>query len=261
MAFFEHHGLEEKEFFRFNHLKTEGFPLHFHRAYEIIFVKKGTLYLTIEGKEYFVDENKAFFIFPNQMHGFKISKHSQIQLVIFSPELIGHFFENLKGLIPVDPEFSIQQFPEDFDFNTIYSKKSFLYSMCDILMKSTSFSQFDYSTKIQTIQKVVAYVDMHFSQPMTLIDVAESLQYDYAYLSRIFLQVTKISFTEFLNHYRISQACYYLRNTDKLISDIALDCGYQNMRSFHRNFKKIMHVLPGKYRSDSSFSEEQTIFQ
>ncbi|MEQ2466120.1 MULTISPECIES: helix-turn-helix domain-containing protein [Niallia] len=48
-----------------------------------------------------------------------------------------------------------------------------------------------------------------------------------------------------------SQACYQLENSQQPIGEIAWNCGYNNLRSFHRNLKKITRFSPRKYREHS----------
>ncbi|WP_373765818.1 helix-turn-helix domain-containing protein [Jeotgalibaca porci] len=47
----------------------------------------------------------------------------------------------------------------------------------------------------------------------------------------------------------MSQACYQLRGTQKNISEIAMDCGYQSMRTFNRNFQNIIACTPLQFRN------------
>ena len=53
---------------------------------------------------------------------------------------------------------------------------------------------------------------------------------------------------EHLAQLRVNAACEALTDTDKAISDIALDCGYNNLSNFNRQFKKITGSTPNEYR-------------
>ncbi|CAI9390527.1 MULTISPECIES: hypothetical protein [Bacillaceae] len=48
MVFFENHGVEEKESFEKFTLMNFNFPLHFHRAYELIIVNEGELFVRVD---------------------------------------------------------------------------------------------------------------------------------------------------------------------------------------------------------------------
>ncbi|SDN77784.1 helix-turn-helix transcriptional regulator [Alkalicoccus daliensis] len=249
MAFFEHHGIEENEYFQVLKLYHSHFPLHFHRAYEIILVKQGEMLLTVDQQEFSVGEKEAAFIFPNQMHAITASPGADIEIVIFSPELIGHFFMNYKGMIPKNNLFSFPEVSGLAAVHSVYGQKAFLYHCCDKLVKETKFTEVKYSPKTKVIHQMLLFVDAHFQEECSLKAAAAELQYDYVYLSKLFLQMTNRTFTEYLNHYRISQACYQLKNTQKTVGEIAEASGYNNLRSFHRNFKRMMHCAPGDYRS------------
>ncbi|MRH43566.1 helix-turn-helix domain-containing protein [Aquibacillus halophilus] len=249
MVFFEHHGVEEKESFHYFTLVHSSFPLHFHRAYELIIVNEGELEVTIDQKEYVLKENDLAFIFHNQMHEFKTIDHSKITIVLFSPELIGHFFMNYQGYVPGNNVLHLSHAPNLHALDSIYSQKSFLYDICSMLVDQTAFLPVEHSTKTKVLHKILLFVDRNYYDDCTLKAVAKSLQYDYPYLSKLFVQMTNMTFTEYLNHYRISQACYQLKNSQRSIGEIAINCGYTNLRSFNRNFKKITNYSPNRYRA------------
>ena len=83
MVLFEKHGVDEKDFFSFFSLKNYHFPLHFHRAYELIFIDEGQLSVFIDKKEYLLKKNDFVFVFSNQMHEFKTIDHSEITIILF----------------------------------------------------------------------------------------------------------------------------------------------------------------------------------
>lgn len=248
MAFFEHYGIEEKEFFRHFSLTNYSFPLHFHRAYELIIINEGELLVTIEQNEHLLTKGDIAFVFNNQMHEFKTLNYSNISIVIFSPELIGHFFMNYNGYIPKNNVLKRNILPNLNELDSIYSQKSFLYYLCGKLEKNTKFVPVKYSTKTKILQKILLFIDSNYRYECTLKAVAKELKYDYAYLSKLFVHLTNMTFTEYLNHYRISQACYLLKNNQHSISEIAFNCGYNNLRTFNRNFKKIAGNSPKRYR-------------
>jgi YesN/AraC family two-component response regulator len=248
VGFFEHHGVEEKEFFRSSNLVNFTFPLHFHRAYELIIINEGELLVSIDQKEYVMNKNDIAFIFNNQMHEFKTMDHSNISIVIFSPELIGDFFMKYKGYIPENNVIHLRKAFDLDKLDSIYRQKSFLYDICGTLVDNTEFLPVEHSTKTEVLHKILLYVDRNYSEDCTLKVIAKKLQYDYTYLSKLFIQMTNMSFTEYLNQYRTSQACYLLKNSHQSISEISINCGYNNLRSFNRNFKKFTSHSPRKFR-------------
>jgi len=56
------------------------------------------------------------------------------------------------------------------------------------------------------------------------------------------------NFNEFLNHYRIQEACLLLKETDISVTNIANEVGYNAISAFNRAFKEIHEQTPSEYR-------------
>lgn len=252
MFFFEHHGMKSSEPFHFFKLAINSFPAHLHRAYEIILVESGCMQLNVEKNEYILNANDAAFIFTNQLHSFSSLEDSKVHIMIFSPELVGSFYSDTKSSIPENNVIHLTEMPKFELLDTYYGRKSLLYSFCDQLIRSTRLVPVDTSSKMIVFQQILAYVDTHYyDASCSLKTVAAVLQYDYAYLSKLFSNLAKTSFTQYLNHYRISQACYLIKSSQFSISEISERCGYQNLRTFHRNFLNIQKCSPTAYQSET----------
>ncbi|MER2064150.1 MAG: AraC family ligand binding domain-containing protein, partial [Alkalibacterium sp.] len=206
MYLFEQYGMEGEEQFNFSSLKDLNFPLHFHRAYEIIIVEKGEMVITIEESDYSLKANEAVFIFPNQLHKLSTVDQSICSVLIFSPELIGHFFSSYKSSVPEDNRITVTKLPERKALTSVYAQKALLYGYCDQLIRSTSFESKKVSPKRKIIQNVLVYIDDHYQEECTLKDVTKAIQYDYAYVSKLFYSYTNLTFTTYLNRYRLTQA-------------------------------------------------------
>ena len=76
------------------------------------------------------------------------------------------------------------------------------------------------------MNKVADYIGTHFREKLTLRDVAQSLGYDYYYISRLFSQIFSMKFADYLNACRFSAAADALISTDAPITRIALESGF-----------------------------------
>lgn len=258
MYFYQHYGMGEIETFLHFPLAGESFPMHLHRAYEIIMVRRGTLRLQVGRRRYTLGHDEAAFVFPNQSHGFQADPDTVLAIVIFSPEIIGDFYQEYKRMVPCSNVVPMQAPPADTEFDTLWAQKSFVYHVCGLLLRHTELEPASASPKVRLLNQILAYVDEHYSEDCTLKRVAGCLQYDYAYLSKVFRQFTAMSFKDYLNQYRILQACYLLKTKERLITEIALDCGYANLRTFHRNFRRFVQESPADYRRQTLREKETT---
>src|SRR5699024_2156743 len=200
---------------------------------------------------------QLIFIFNNQIHAFRMIDNPEVVIMLFSPELIGDFFTQHQGMVPDNPVLSVQQIPNSEQVQSIYQQKSFLYHICAELIEQTHFNKVEHSPKTKILHRILLYIDENYQTDCTLKEVAKHLGYDYPYLSKLFTQMANMSFTDYLNQYRISQACYLLKNSDLMIGTIANRCGYPQLRTFHRNFKKIIQQSPQDYRKQSVSNSQQ----
>ena len=248
MFFFEHCAMDCKNLFHVFKLSNQSFPVHLHHAYEIIFVTQGKLQVSIEQQTMTLTANDTAFICSDQLHSMAPDGQCELYLLIFAPDLVPDFHFDMEGYVPQNNLLHLSEPLNLSRFNARYGQKSFLYGMCDQLLQSTELIHKEVSSKMQIFQQILTYVNRHYKKiSCSLKQVSEIIQYDYTYLSKLFSQLAAMSFTKYVNHYRISQACYLLRTSEYSISDISEYCGYHNLRTFHRNFLVIQGCSPSAY--------------
>lgn len=101
--------------------------------------------------------------------------------------------------------------------------------------------------KLSRIRKLLDYIDLHYDTDIPLTKAAEILGYDAFHCSKTFKAITGVSFITYLNTVRIGKSLDMLKNDDRNILDIALDCGFNNARTFNRVFKEITQMTPSEY--------------
>lgn len=98
------------------------------------------------------------------------------------------------------------------------------------------------------IYKAMAYINNNYSDDITENDVSAAAGLSYHYFSRTFKLVTGKSFKEYLNITRVNHAERLLVTTDKNVSVISSECGYNDVSYFIKVYKRIKHTSPGKTR-------------
>lgn len=255
MFFYEHHQFEEECMYNSFVLENCDFPYHFHKSFELIFVYDGHLSMTINDKEYLLKKNELAFIFPNQLHSFASRGFSHIVLLIFPSETIGSFYKKYKNMFPETNVITYIPSPCDkLTFSDIYECKSFIYQICSKLISQTGFIPYNSSVleHKNILYALISYVQENYKETCTLRQASKKLGYDYYYLSKFFSEKMGMTFTSYLNQYRISQSCLMLSNTNETISSIAAMCGYDNMRTFNRNFSKYTNTSPSEYKKSAT---------
>ena len=83
-----------------------------------------------------------------------------------------------------------------------------------------------------------------------LEDVAKKFNLSRSYLSKKFKSVTGFGFKEYIINVRIQHACELLLNTNKSITDIAFECGFNDSNYFGDAFRRTKGISPNKYRKN-----------
>lgn len=97
------------------------------------------------------------------------------------------------------------------------------------------------------ITLIFAHIDKNYQRKIALQEVADLAHMTKEAFCRYFKKMTKYSFTEFLNRYRISQSKRDLMS-GKTVSDSCYDSGFQSLSYFNRIFKKITNENPREFR-------------
>lgn len=79
-------------------------------------------------------------------------------------------------------------------------------------------------------------------------EVARKVGLSPSAFSRLFRRTTGMTFTQFLNRVRLGQAARLLQETDMIISEIALNSGFENLSNFNRRFRERYGRSPREYR-------------
>ncbi len=251
MIFYESFHLDINTPYSIYTVQNLNWGIHFHRAFECIFVIAGEIQCCVNQQDYLLHENEALFIMPNQLHAIKTPQQSHILVIRFHPEIVDHFYSQYVNQKPASNYFK----PVNFDFNRLINTENYftiiglLYEICGIFMEQATFLADDTSDK-ELINAIFNYVESHFHEDCSLKNTAQELGYHYDYISKVFIKHTGTSFTSYVNHRRITQACFLITNTTDTFISIANACGFHSLRSFNRNFYQICNCTPSQYRSN-----------
>ena len=98
---------------------------------------------------------------------------------------------------------------------------------------------------------ILDYLGQHFAEPVTLASLGGQMGYTPAYLSTLFAQKMGIPFSHYLQNLRIAQACQLLASSEDSIEEIALRCGYSDLKFFRSLFRSRLRMTPSEFRGKS----------
>ncbi|MBD5393692.1 MAG: helix-turn-helix transcriptional regulator [Lachnospiraceae bacterium] len=109
----------------------------------------------------------------------------------------------------------------------------------------------------EVVQKVIDYIERNLEKEINLDDIAKNIGYSKFHLNRIFTEQTGITIYKYLQNRRLTIAAEKLVNTDKPITQIAYEAGYDTQQAFSFAFKQVYLYPPKTYRNIGVFIPKQ----
>ncbi|TBL80713.1 response regulator transcription factor [Paenibacillus thalictri] len=101
----------------------------------------------------------------------------------------------------------------------------------------------------EEIEKAKRYVERHYADEISIVDVAQHIGLNSTYFSHLFKKETGEGFSEFLTHYRLTKAQLLLRDSSKNITEISEEVGYNDVAYFRKIFRGQLQMTPSEYRA------------
>ena len=236
----------------------------FHdNIYEIYYLTKGTVGYFINGKSYNIAEGDIVIIPPNTLHK-TVPKNDQIRnrILLYLRENFLDEFDSQD--VSLWKEVSIIHSDKDDRIGAIFHElleeykdkqnKALLKALtCELVIllqreKDKKNKSIEDSVTSQLISDVISYINSHYNFKITLEETAKLFFTNPSYLSRTFKDCTGISFSDYLINFRIKKSLEFLLETDKNITQIAFDVGFNSTNHFCKVFKTVMKTSPLQYK-------------
>ena len=228
------------------------YPLHKHDHIEIVYVISGELLLQIEENKYTLSAGEVALILPNNCHLYYTDKKSKSQIVVLSNNFASELVDNYSMLNASNPIIKIDNIAKIMNE---YSKRKPNYYMIKANTNYIGYKYIENNTFtnknikiVEFINKVLDYIENNYNINPKLDELASNLGYSSNYLSSLLNNIFNKSFNGMINEKRIAKSIELLKNSTKPINEIASLCGYNNIRSFNRNFLLINGIAPSDYR-------------
>ncbi len=237
--------------------------MHIHQCSEVIIVTSGELNATVSGEEKVLRAGDVAVISPFAEHCLTSKSEVEFWLCVFSGELImGEFSDeelyNIRNSAFFRISDSLMQFLKPrlpssdeemvpFSYEAQRRMLIVLLSVFEEYFAATSVTK-DTKSKKSLLSEILIYLDMHYSEPLTIHTVSKALGYTPRHISRQLAPLHEYNFRTLLNLFRVERAKIKLRQSNAKIIDISLECGFVSERSFFRSFLKVEGITPNEYR-------------
>ena len=147
--------------------------------------------------------------------------------------------ERLKKLI------NLERFNQFFELMSIFQflAKSDEY----VKLKARPISSQAILRQQDRIHQIYQHVEEHFKESIDTNIIAGKVNLSMASFCRYFKKTTKLTYTDFVNQYRINYAKKLLLQ-DKNVTEACFESGFENLSYFNRTFKKISGESPSLFK-------------
>jgi two-component system, response regulator YesN len=108
------------------------------------------------------------------------------------------------------------------------------------------------------IQQAIGYIHDCYVSGLSIEEFCAKRRMNTSYLGYLFKKETGMFFNTYLLQFRVSRACYLLKNTDIKICDIARQVGFSSVSYFISCFRQQTSLSPKKYRIMQPEEDEKT---
>lgn len=250
-------------------------PRHYENVYQILFMISGKILYQVGNKQYEVSKGGMIVLNTMEEHTLKVLEYPyeryiiQIKPDFFQqevkyPEVIAVFIKrpaSFSHLLRVSEPIWNYLYEVVREMEQEYrAKKKYweLYIGADLRrMFITIFrecadvlSMMKIGTGVMVAYNVMNYLNHHFTENVTIDDVANALFLNKDYISHVFKEETGYSLISYVISLRINQAKLLLAETDQSVTDIATACGYTDFTYFSKQFKQHTKMSPSRFRKE-----------
>ena len=231
---------------------------HANAPMEIILVEEGAVSVGIGKREYEVSAGMAAFIPAFALHSFRSPQHSRCHILMFSEELVSYFGDFIKKNEEETPVFKpgaecfalADRYLPAQENKADYAKaQAVLAPLCCAALEQCGFKA-GRRVGADAFSVAIEYINSHFTEPLTLENVARAAGIHPVTLSKNFACRAKANFSTYLTYLRCSYAAFLLKSNDLTAAEAAYAAGFGSIRSFNRAFLSVYGVTPRHYRAE-----------
>jgi len=250
---------------------------HYHRETELIYIREGEAHISIGGSEFLCKKGDMAVCRSGDTHcSNNESDRNVMDFIIFDPMETERLSAAHGELPPVIRAEELRR--EKLDkycertFDTVHDELEsrrdgwealVRLELAGLTTRLTRSFAVDGGTApavgnagvFKRLERLTAYIDANYSQPIRLADAAAVMGYEPTYCSRVFKRLTGMSFSEYLGTVRVGKAIDMLRSGGARdhpdVAGVAMSCGLE-VRNFNRVFKAATGMTPSGFAASGT---------
>ncbi len=246
--------------------------VHWHVEFEFVRVTSGSLLLTINEQTLQMKDGSVAFIPSGFLHSYTPEDSCIYDCIVLDTGMLTDKSDVCRKWIRkiMNHEIEIQLYYEKdcsdicrtvwtlFDALMIKQEgyelmvQGTLYQFFGIALSKSYYAKTSSHTprsmkRIKQIKQALEFIESSYTQPLSLKELAASAQMSPKYFCQFFQDMIHRTPIDYLNYYRIEQACHLLSTGNQTITEVAYNTGFNDLSYFIKTFKKYKGITPKQY--------------
>ncbi|MDE7201429.1 MAG: AraC family transcriptional regulator [Lachnospiraceae bacterium] len=131
----------------------------------------------------------------------------------------------------------------------LYVKSSLMYIFATLFAHGLFMpTERNFDRRVESIKTALTFIKDNYQNKIYISDLAGQVNLNEQYFCRLFRKAIGYSPIEYINEYRIKQAKRLLEETQLQVTEVCLECGFNNLGNFLQEFRKHTGTTPLQYR-------------
>lgn len=250
-----------------------SFVAHWQKEIELVYVRSGEAVFHVADHSFTAHAGDLVICESGQIHySDSYNNKNLLDFLIFDPSVINAVFHDAHFKYPLVTAEELagyglsealsrlfQRVSEELDKKQPYYKEIITASIREFwfLLKRTlpqeerTKDDSRRNRMLEDFQELLDYIDSHYAEDLTLEYAASMMHFSPSHFSKTFKKMIGMNYVTYINMVRIEQAIRLLGTGHYRMTDLALECGFSNIRSFNRAFKEITGYTPTEFSAQA----------
>ncbi len=254
-------------------------PWHWHEELEAAIITEGQAIVAAGNEKYIIHAGEGFFINSGILHGCwdLDGSCSRFHSMVFHPRLVGGSMDSIfyqqyiqpltdhRGLesmifsasVPWQAEAlnaierawqaCVREAP-GFEFQVRSALSEFIFLLQTHIPAAGPRPSRKTRRDGERMKQMLQFVHDHVAEELNMARIAECAAISESECLRCFKSTIGTTPIQYVRQYRMQRACLLLTTTSEHISDIAVQCGFQDVSYFTKTFREMKGMVPSEYR-------------
>jgi len=262
----------------------EGFPAHWHKELELVYILRDSMQIGIGGEIYNLQTRDILLINSCEVHQNFANPNGCMKIILqldkqpfgaygdfifnrkvlqphITPSATGQLTDNNQSHLHRELERQILDICSEWEgksdgFELVINAR--VHDLMVVLLREVPQKAYTKEAlskrkirleQLDRLENVLKHIESHPEDDISLKQAADISGYSAFHFTRIFKEATGFTFVDYVNVFRVNYASQLLMVSDMRITEAAYGAGFNSIETFNRVFKKVNGCTPTVYRS------------